>query len=1360
VTEEDSQAEIVLELAEEFLDRYRKGERPPLREYIDRHPELASDIKEVFPSMAMLENIAIAEGSSGSQAKGSTNAGFGRTLRQLGDYRIIREVGFGGMGVVFEAEQVSLGRHVALKVLPHNALADAKTKKRFEREAKAAAKLHHTNIVPVFGVGEHDGLPYYAMQFIQGMGLNAVIKELAQLGLRATSPVGAPAAGRREVSAIAQSLVSGVYQTAVNDAAEATLGWNLANSQTGAAVPSPEASSVNESVSLPGQSDAGSSSKVRTLTFWQSVARIGLQVAQALEYAHQHGIVHRDVKPSNLLLDLAGTVWVTDFGLAKADDQQNLTHTGDVLGTFRYMPPEAFEGQADARGDIYSIGLTLYELLALRPAFADKERNQLIKQVTTTEPAPLDRLRPEVPRDLVTIVHKAISKEPSRRYQTAGALAADLQRFLDDQPILARRSSPTERAWRWCRRNPLVATLASASALLLVLGTAASTYFAIDATLAKNRADAEALKAETKANEALEQRASAMAEKDRADREADAARANLYVLRLNTVQVALENANLPLARDLLELARQPGPASNESPGWEWNYHWRFCHNDQRTLQGPTATIACVAFSPDGTRIASSAYDGAVYLWDAATGELLKSSALQKSKLLSVAFSPDGARLAIGAHDGAVRLLDAADLRELSVLNGHTKEVRGLTFSPDGARLFIVGEDRHLKIWDVAGAQPLHSVQEPAGNLRCVAVSPDGKWLAVGGQNAVLKLREAATGREVRAFAGHIGDIAGVAFSPDGRRLASTGTDRAVKLWDVAGGQELRTFTGHTSEVRSVAFSPDGQWLASGGHDQGLKLWEVDSGQEAATFIGHTRGLYSVAFSPDGRSLASASSDKTVKLWDVAFRPGPRICKGHDNQVRSVAFTSDGRRLVSIGLDGRIGLWDLLTNQELSSFHGPGPGLLCVALSPDGRLLATGGDPGIVTVWDIATGQNVWSVKGHSSWVHTLAFSPDSRWLASGSHDRTIKLWDAATGQELRTLTGHAGDVKGLVFGPNATRLYSGSNDHTVKVWNPARGELLETLEGHKESVTDVAVSPDGRWLASACHDKTVQLWDLASGRPLRTLKGHNDSVWSVVFHPGGTRLATAGWDQTVRIWDFATGLELATLKGHADRVLGVAFSPDGGRLASAGGTDLTVRIWDARPVTAETQAEHQAVGLLEFLFARPLRQADVIHYLRTAPSLSPQVRSLATALAERYREETEPQKNYDAAWPVIRHPYANVFTCRFALTQMTAACSRAPEMARYRLGLGIAQYRLGRFHKERFLDALATLAKCDDNQPATLAFLAMTQHQLGQRDQAGATLGSLRQLMKDPRFTADAEALDFLREAATLIEVKNGETRN
>jgi serine/threonine protein kinase len=366
---------LLTRLADEFAARYRAGERPSLQEYIDRYPELADDIRDLLPAMVEIEQAK-------EHYQEATPAA-APALQQLGDFRIIREVGQGGMGVVYEAEQVSLGRHVALKLLPRGLLPDARAKQRFEREARAAARLHHTNIVPVFGVGEQDGMPYYVMQFIQGLGLDQVLLELQRLRPGAEGGVGARPVPRSDVSAadVARSLLTGQFAPAAGP--EATVDHAPARAtDPGPAAGSDASAPSSSAVVLPGQSRDGSKTAGRKPTYWQSVARIGVQVAEALEYAHKQGVRHRDIKPSNLLLDTQGTVWVTDFGLAKADDQQDLTRTGDILGTLRYMPPEAFDGKADARGDLYSLGLTLYELLAFRPAFEERERNRLIQQVT------------------------------------------------------------------------------------------------------------------------------------------------------------------------------------------------------------------------------------------------------------------------------------------------------------------------------------------------------------------------------------------------------------------------------------------------------------------------------------------------------------------------------------------------------------------------------------------------------------------------------------------------------------------------------------------------------------------------------------------------------------------------------------------------------------------------------------------------------------------------------------------------------------------------------------------------------------------------------------------------------------------
>jgi hypothetical protein len=304
----------------------------------------------------------------------------------------------------------------------------------------------------------------------------------------------------------------------------------------------------------------------------------------------------------------------------------------------------------------------------------------------------------------------------------------------------------------------------------------------------------------------------------------------------------------------------------------------------------------------------------------------------------------------------------------------------------------------------------------------------------------------------------------------------------------------------------------------------------------------------------------------------------------------------------------------------------------------------------------------------------------------------------------------------------------------------------------------VAFSPDGTRLASASRDQTVKVWDAASGQELRTVKGHTNVVRSVSFSPDGTRLASASDDQTVRLWDAASGQELRTLKGHALQVMGVAFSSDGTRLASAS-RDKSVRLWDARPRTPAVQAEVEAVALLEVLFSRPLPRTEVCAALKKQATLSEAVRKQAVELADRFPEETDPQKYLEAAWPVVRHPHANVFMCEFAVAQMKAACRLAPDQPTFRRALGVAQYRLGKFHPKEYATALETLLTGDQNHPTTLAFLAMSQFRDGQKEQARSTLTRLRELTSKPPWSTDAEAAAFLREAAALIEDRPAQPR-
>ena len=471
----NSEFDPVDDLAEEFLERYRRGERPSLTEYTGKHPDLAERIRAVFPALVAMEEI----GRGGGQVIGhhvGPSGSMTPTPQRLGDYLLLRRVGAGGMGIVYEAIQESLGRHVALKTLPSHQLGDVTRLERFRREARAAARLHHTHIVPVFGVGEHEGLHYYTMQFIRGHGLDAVLLEVKRLR-RDPHPSTPTEAHDGDVSSIvlASRLRTGRFPANLAEPPETrTLASGAPpTNHTPAAVPfatSPSSSS-GERTDLSDQPEA---------EYLRSVARIGVQVAEALEYAHQQGILHRDIKPSNLLLDADGEVWVTDFGLAKTRESDELTRTGDIVGTLRYMAPERFDGWSDPRSDVYALGATLYELSTLQPPFDETDRVSLIERVLHESPVPLRKLDRRIPRDLETIVLKTLAKEPGERYATARQLAEDLQRFVAGKPILARRSSAIERLWRLSKRNPLVAGAVGAIAAALVITTVISVLYATE----------------------------------------------------------------------------------------------------------------------------------------------------------------------------------------------------------------------------------------------------------------------------------------------------------------------------------------------------------------------------------------------------------------------------------------------------------------------------------------------------------------------------------------------------------------------------------------------------------------------------------------------------------------------------------------------------------------------------------------------------------------------------------------------------------------------------------------------------------------------------------------------------------------
>ncbi|MEW6743619.1 MAG: serine/threonine-protein kinase [Planctomycetota bacterium] len=454
--EPDQDRDPIERLAAEFVERQRQGENVSIAQYAAEHPELAEEIRDLFPAIAAVERLKLQrESESGGRASlGPVK------LERLGDFRILREIGRGGMGVVFEAEQESLGRRVAIKVLPRRASLDEEHIRRFERETRIAANLHHTNVVPIFGVGEQDGFHYFVMQYIEGVGLDLIIERLRRLH-------------RTE-----QSLEEkGETRPAARPIPEAPSLERI--------MPLFTEDSPHEAAPEGGSPQSGCRPMERA--HWRMAATIGMQAARALDYAHAQGTLHRDIKPANLLLDAQGVTWVSDFGVAKALESEDSTRTGDITGTLRYMAPERFQGREDSRSDLYSLGLALYELLTLRPAYDDLDRTRLIHRITGEEPPRPRGLNPRIPRDLETVVLAAIARDPDHRYPSACALADDLQRFLEERPVQARRITSVERLWRWSRRNPLAAGLAAAVLVLLLLVAAISSLGYMETTAANLR---------------------------------------------------------------------------------------------------------------------------------------------------------------------------------------------------------------------------------------------------------------------------------------------------------------------------------------------------------------------------------------------------------------------------------------------------------------------------------------------------------------------------------------------------------------------------------------------------------------------------------------------------------------------------------------------------------------------------------------------------------------------------------------------------------------------------------------------------------------------------------------------------------
>jgi WD40 repeat protein len=917
-------------------------------------------------------------------------------------------------------------------------------------------------------------------------------------------------------------------------------------------------------------------------------------LAEAMQVAHRGGIVHRDLKPANILLTADGTPKVADFGLARYfDGELGLTLTGTRIGTPSYMAPEQVTGKVGAIGpaaDIYSLGVLLYEMLTGRPPFRGESASETERQVIQDEPVSPSRLNRKVPRDLETICLKCLEKDPKRRYPTAGALADDLGRYLNLEPIHARPAGRLERGMRWVLRHRSISAALAVVALLLatlVVGSIlAATHFRnlqLKERGLTSKAERLAVEKEEQRAEAVEFQRREAALRLRAEEQGRELRQNLYIGQMNLAgqSMVLPGGLARVAERLLNWERgQP-----DLRGWEWYYLNGLCHRDLVTLRGHPDSVLDAAWSPDGRSIASAGGAGALGVWDAAGKREPLWLRGHGGAVYSVAWSPDGQRLASAGDDRTIRVWNANDGRALATLHGHETAVFAVAWNGDGTRLVSGGDDGTVRIWTIATDTTPHVLRGHAATVAGVAWSPNGKWIASASRDATVRIWDVDSKREFKRLTGHGNWVNHVAWRPDGQRLASASGDQTVKVWDPSTGSAVLTMRRHGLPVNHVAWSPDGTRLASAGEDYTIKVWPASGHGEPKTIRGHTNSVTSVAWSPDGARLLSASHDATVKVWDGRAKPETLALDGHEGSILTLAWSRGDRPLLASGdMAGILNIWNVPEHEKPTTWRGHDRAVICGDWDRDGRRLATAGFDQTVRIWDAARGNEMAKLVGHTAPVVTVQWSPDDLRLASAGEDRTVRIWNVIAGRCERTYRGHNDKVTSVAWSPDSKHVASASVAQGVRVWEVDPGRDTSIDLGHVAEVMSVAWSPDGRFLALGSSNHTARILDASTGKSIHVLRGHTAVVSAVTWNPAGTRLATASYDRSVKVWDVATGSETLTFGDHAAPVLALAWSADGMALAS-GGEDRVILVHDATPGYRAARAP-AALPLLDRRLAR------------------------------------------------------------------------------------------------------------------------------------------------------------------------------
>jgi eukaryotic-like serine/threonine-protein kinase len=858
-------------------------------------------------------------------------------------------------------------------------------------------------------------------------------------------------------------------------------------------------------------------------------ARYVKLVADAIHYAHQQGILHRDLKPSNVLVDASDQPRITDFGLAKRlEGDFGITMTGQMLGSPNFMPPEqasAQRGKMGRHSDVYGLGAILYHLLTARPPFQAGSFESVINQVLNTEPVSPRLLNSSVPPDLETICIKCLEKEPAKRYQSAQELADELERFLRGEPIHARPVTRAERALRWCRRKPAIASLGAATTLLLLA-------VAIGSPILAFKINRERLRAEEL----------------------------LYYADMHGAESALDDGDLGRARELVQ-AHWPRAGQVDLRDFEWRLLWRRCRGDDLySLQGHSNWVNALKFSPDGETLASRSLDNHLKVWDLTTRT-------ERFTLTNVTrlggFTADGQGFAIGTGDHSVKLCETTTGRTLHSLANAGDLVSLLA---DGKRVATTAEEFVVKIWDITSGQETFLLPGKGGiNLwgpefgAGMVITPDGKKLAVSNgfkeRIAGITLRDLATGKvlndwlDQREF-----PLTFLELSPDGKVLAVGDFNGLVRFWNMATGDELRPpLQAHSESVVSAAFSADGQVLATASLDQTIKLWEFATRRELDILKGHDSGVWAATFSADGKRLASGGQDQMVRLWNTARSPVNTNLSGMPDG-RTLIWSPDSKLLAGTSQDQRVRLWDAVTLETRAVLPDASDVL---TLSDHGKSIVATFADGSVKYCDVTTGKVTREApKAPSGERTSVLISPDGRTAAITDSTPIIQLWDIASGN-INLLTSRTRPATVLAFSHDCHTLISGGLEGVLNIWDVARKQCMASIAAHSARIVSLAISPDGTIAASGSTDGTIKFWNLKTSRWLATLKGHKRPVWVLAFSPDGQTLASGSGDHSVRLWNVSLRREASILRifigtnpGVAQEINSLVFSPDGNTLAA------------------------------------------------------------------------------------------------------------------------------------------------------------------------------------------------------------------